>query len=648
MEDGLSWMIGGPQGSGVDSAATMMGRACAHGGLWVFGKREYHSNIIGMHSYFQVRLSDREIRSHVDRVDLLATFDEETLFRHADAVVPGGAILYDPAKTEKALSVVRSFQGRAAVEVHDRLQKKGLEATIASILLEAKERGIHLFPFAYSDVLAQFLKDHPDVPSGRLAKAANTMAVAASLALIDLDIAHLEHAIGSVFATKKDTASLNVEIARAVYAHAKDRFPPSPLPHLQGGTASRRLYLNGTQAVAIGKLLGGCRFQTYYPITPASDESEFLETHEVFPLRSDEDGQASDGGIVVIQTEDEISAIAMATGAGLTGVRSATSTSGPGFSLMAEGLGWAGMNEVPVVVTLYQRAGPSTGLPTRHEQGDLQFALHAGHGEFPRIVLASGDMEECVYDAVRCHNYAERYQTPVIHLVDKALANSNALVRIPDSASLQLDRGRLAASPTALGAAHPLRRFDLSFEDGISPRPLLGDLGDAFWHTGDEHDPQGHIDEDPENRRLMMEKRAEKLNTASREIPATEKLSYFGPSDAETVLVSWGSTKGAILDTLAALARKGISLGFLQVRLLSPFPTSEVSEILGRARHTLDVEVNYSAQLAGLITEKTGISMDRVIVKFNGRPVSQDELASSVELALGRDAPKRIVMTHGS
>ncbi|MDE1837077.1 MAG: 2-oxoacid:acceptor oxidoreductase subunit alpha [Euryarchaeota archaeon] len=648
MNGELSWMIGGPQGSGVDSAASMMGRACAAGGLWVFGKREYHSNIMGLHSYFQFRASPVEVRSHLDPVDLLVAFEEETLFRHADSVVPNGSILYDPAKVEKPLSEVRTFHGIQAGAVRRRLEGAGLPTTTGGVLKEAEGRGVLLHPLPYGDILAQFRRDHPEVSPSKLVRATNTMAVAASLALVRFDLAPLERGILHVFAAKKEVGELNVRVARATYEYVKDHVTPSRIPPLRTGAAAGRLFLTGTQAVAIGKILGGCRFQTYYPITPASDESEWLESHEVFPLSAQAGSDQHQGGIVVVQTEDEISAITMATGAGLAGARAATSTSGPGFSLMAEGLGFAGINEVPMVVTLYQRAGPSTGLPTRHEQGDLRFALHAGHGEFPRIVLASGDAEECIYDAARCLNYAERFQTPVIHLVDKALANSNSLVPPPSQSLIHIDRGKLLESPPANTGPPTYLRFDPSAEDGVSPRVALGQEGfPPFWHTGDEHDPHGHIDEDPENRRLMMEKREAKMRAAAREIPTEEKVAWHGPKEPETVVVSWGSTKGAILDALAALERKGRSLGFLQVRLLDPFPSAEVKELLKRAKRRIVIETNFSAQLAGLVAEKTQIVMDHHLVKFNGRPLSQNEVEEALETALGPEAPARIVMTHG-
>lgn len=359
---------------------------------------------------------------------------------------------------------------------------------------------------------------------------------------------------------------------------------------------------NGTIAVGLGKLVGGCRFQTYYPITPASDESEFLEAHPEF-------------GMAVVQTEDEIAAVTMATGAALTGVRASTSTSGPGFCLMAEGLGWAGMNEVPVILFNYQRGGPATGLPTRHEQGDLRSVLGAGHGDFPRIALAPGDIEEYFYDSAEAFNLAERYQTPVIVLCDKALANSTQTVPAFDASAVTMDHGYLVPEGLTVDNGDNYRRFRFT-EDGISPRAVLGQQGTLCWNTGDEHDEFGHISEDPNNRVRMMDKRMGKLETAAREIPLEKKVSIFGDENADLTLVSWGSNKGAILDAMEVLRAQGIRINFLQIRLLSPFPADFVADFLKRAKRTVDVEMNYTAQLAELIRAPTGIALDHFILKL--------------------------------
>ncbi|MDG6911417.1 MAG: 2-oxoglutarate ferredoxin oxidoreductase subunit alpha, partial [Nitrososphaerota archaeon] len=352
------------------------------------------------------------------------------------------------------------------------------------------------------------------------------------------------------------------------------------------------------------------------------------------------------GSIAVVQSEDEIAAVTMAIGGGIAGVRSSTSTSGPGFSLMAEGLGYAGMNEVPVVVTLYSRGGPSTGLPTRHEQGDLRFALHAGHGEFPRFVLASGDLEEAFYDTIRAFNYSERYQTPVIHIVDKALANSDSTMSSLDVNRVKIDRGSfLKEITTAVNGE--FKRFEHT-PNGISPRAPVGTKGGVYWHTGDEHDELGHISEDPVNRDYMMEKRMGKVDLAAREIPMDERVNFFGPENADVTVVSWGSTKGAILDAMEWLKEDGISVNFLQIRLINPFPTEYVTKILSKAKRIIGIEMNYSAQLVGVVREQTCIPIDQVVVKYNGRPMSSEELYDSIKMIHEGTAPKRVVLRHGA
>jgi 2-oxoglutarate ferredoxin oxidoreductase subunit alpha len=312
---------------------------------------------------------------------------------------------------------------------------------------------------------------------------------------------------------------------------------------------------------------------------------------------------------------------------------------------MVEGLGWAGNNEVPVVISYYQRGAPSTGLPTRHGQDDLRFALHASHGEFPRIILCSGDIEECFYDAIRAFNYAERYQTPVIHLIDKALANSTKSCRMFNPSLVKIERGQLLTEVDVKVGEY--RRFRFT-ESGISPRVALGTQGVVFWNTGDEHDELGHISEEPATRIRMMEKRMRKLETADREISVQERVNFFGDADAPAVVVSWGSPKGAILEAMDRLRQEGFRIGFLQVRMPQPLPKDYIAEMLGRAKTKIDVEGNYSAQLAGIIREKTGVAMDYFILKWSGRPMSADEVYYALKLAVLGKAPRRQVLTHGS
>jgi 2-oxoglutarate ferredoxin oxidoreductase subunit alpha len=647
----LSWMIGGPQGSGVDSSANVFARACAHGGLNVFGKREYYSNIMGEHSYFALRARPDVVRAHIDAVNILATFEAETAFRHAREVSDDGAIIYDPALAKTKVSDIPTIEKRLAADLKTYLIPHGGGETLDDLLRASKARGVTLVPVPFKGILEAVAAEFQVDQLSKIARMVNMLAVGASFGLVGFDSSTVERALQDVFRAKASVVKLNATGARQAYDLAHTLAPDFPyrlerIPRTEG-----RLFLTGSQATALGKIYGGMRFQTYYPITPASDESEYLEMNEVLSLNgtpeSEDAAFAKDqaASILVVQTEDEIAAITMATGAALTGVRAATATSGPGFSLMMEGIGWASINEVPVVITLYQRAGPSTGMPTRHEQGDLRFALHAGHGESPRILLASGDFEECIRDGVLAFNYAERYQMPVIHLVDKALANSYATIPVPDLSGLRIDRGLLLDG--GVPPAGTYKRFALG-NGPISPRSVLGREGTVFWNTGDEHDELGHITEDPALRNAMMEKRFAKLDLAAREIPDDVKVSYVGPDDAETVIVSWGSTKGAIRDALDRLGAAGSDIGYLHVRLINPFPVDLVARRLSKAKRRVAVEMNFTAQLAGIVREKTGIDMTHFILKYNGRPMSSTELVDALAGVQRGTAPARTVLTHGA
>jgi 2-oxoglutarate ferredoxin oxidoreductase subunit alpha len=640
-------MTGGPQGSGVDSSANIFAGACALGGLWTFGLREYYSSIKGPHSYFEVRINSERIRSHVNNVNLLATFDAETLIRHAEEVCAGGGILYDPSFSAIEIAKVDIIEKPVVTRTTARLAKQGLPATVAGIIEEAKRRNVGLYPIPYNDVIAKTAAQIGEHQLSKVSRIINVLSVAASLALLGYDLNYLDQSLERTFAGKQKVIDMNKIGAKMAYDVAKGLVRQPFGYQLKPVQNQPRLLLLGNEAVALGKIVGGCRVQTYYPITPAADESEFLESHENFDL---DGGQTSKkGSILVTQTEDEIAAMTMATGAALTGVRAATSTSGPGFSLMVEGLGWAGMNEVPVVITQYSRGGPSTGQPTRHEQGDLKFVLSASHGEFPRLVLCSGDLEECFYDAIRIFNYAERYQMPAIHLIDKSLANSSATIPQLRSDLVPIQRGKLVQNGHEPNGNREYHRFAFT-DDGVSPRAVLGS-GHRFWNSGDEHDEVGHIEEDPDNRIKMMEKRMSKLETAAREIPEEEKFNFF-PSKkkpADVTLVSWGSTKGPILDAIRMLEKDSIGVEFLQIRLASPFPTGSVHDKLSKAKLAIDIEQNYSGQMASVIAEKTMIDIKNKVVKFNGRPMSQDEIYQSVKQIISNPSQnKRIVLTHGA
>lgn len=390
---------------------------------------------------------------------------------------------------------------------------------------------------------------------------------------------------------------------------------------------------------AMGKILGGCRVQTYYPITPAADESEYIEAHEI--LRTKQGQEA----VIVLQTEDEIAAVNSASGACLAGARAATSTSGPGFSLMAEGLGWAGNNEVPVVITLYQRGGPSTGQPTRHSQQDLRFAMHAAHGEFPRIIFASGDIEECFFDAAQVFNLAEKYQMPVIHLVDKGLANSSQTYLAFNYGNTKIERGQIVTEKDYESKEY--KRFQFT-ETGISPRAFLGTKNAIHWYTGDEHNEYGNINEEPFIRKRMMEKRMKKLEIVDSKEPLELKLNFFGDKDSENIVISWGTPKGAIIEALNQLKDEGYSLGFMQLRMIHPLPSAHIRETLQNKKRVIDIEDNYTAQLASIITEKALVKPNYYILKYTGRPMMTTEVYKALKLILKDEAPQRQVLTHGA
>lgn len=619
----FAWRVGGPQGRGVDTAAGIFARACAAGGLHVFGRREYYSNIMGRHSYFDVRVASAPLSCHREHVDLLVTFEAETLIRHAVSVLPGGAIIYDTGDEDVPLDRIVYLDPPAKQALTAYLQERDLPISTAGLLEDAKQRGVAIFPLPFIDLSSQ-LRSELGISQTAADRMQNTMAVAASSALVQWDRKFLRQALVKVFSERSRLVDLNMHAIDMVYEYVANNFDTAQfIIRLQPVSSSeQRLLVNGNQAVAMGKLAAGIGVQTYYPISPATDESVYLEAHETFPQRN-----GGNGSVLVVQTEDEIAAVTMATGAALTGARAATATSGPGFSLMAEGLGWAGINEVPIVVTVYQRGGPSTGLPTRTEQGDLQFALHPGHGEFPHFVLASGDAVEAFYDAAAAFNYAERYQTAVVHLLDKELGSSTRTVPYFDVDSIQIDRGLIFDPEKDAIADHEesFRRFP-STETGISVRPLLGQPGGTHWLTGGEHTEYGRVTEDPTVRELQMEKRARKLQLAAEQIPVEEKFRVYGEANAALTIIGWGSTKGASIEALERLEAEGIAARLIQVRLLRPFPAKELMPLLKTSAPLIAVECNQSGQFAALLREQTGRQCDHLVLKYNGRSISGVEL----------------------
>ncbi len=639
--DSVNWMAGGPQGSGVDTAANIFGKACGYGGLYVFGRREYHSNIKGLHSYFHLRISPKEILANINDVDLLAAFDAETVVRHINEVVPCGGIIIDSRQMNTKVLDISTLPPEYKDEVVKFMKEKNVGETVRDWLNYAKQRKVHVFQVPYMELLEQIGEKLGIEKMSKITRVINVLAIGVSFSLFKYDRNLAEKAVRGAFAKKRKVVEMNVTALNQAFDYAEENFEGDLKQRLQKTKASEaRLFLTGNQAVAMGKVLGGCRVQTYYPITPAADESEYLEAHQMMKTSGKEDE-----AIVVIQTEDEIAAVNSASGAALTGARAATSTSGPGFSLMVEGLSWAGHSEVPLVITYYQRGAPATGLPTRNGQADLRFAIHAGHGEFSRIILASGDIQECFYDAAKVFNLAERYQMPVIHLIDKAMANCSQTYSVFDYRKLKIDRGQLLTEKELEGKNY--QRFHFT-ETGVSPRVLLGTKNGVHWYTGDEHNEFGHISEEPFNRRNMVEKRMKKLELVQKEVPIDDKLKLYGDTSSENIVISWGSPKGAIIESMDMLKQEGFKIGFLQVRLIHPFPTEEVKKVLEGKKRIIDVENNFLGQLDSVAKEATGIPANYHVLKYTGRPMTTTEVYNALKAILTDKAKKREVLTFGS
>ena len=635
MSTDFTWLIGGPQGSGVESGANIFSKVCAQMGYQIFGKREFYSNIKGEHSYFTVRVSDEKIHSNVNDVDLMVSFDAETIFRHFDEISSNGGIIYDSELENTDTDRVRTLDGPFKERLHNLLESKNKPFTIAGVLEVAKEKGVKLYPVSFKSLL-ETLSEEVDNPRLRgLVRMYNVLGVSLSLGLIKMPSNSLVDSIDDIFSKKPKIAEINKQAATFSYKYSSTNF--ENFDHTLTGVEKQldTILVQGHFGCSLGKMVSGCRFQSYYPITPASDESVYLESNEILEIENDRPGST-----IVVQTEDEISAIGMMIGAALTGTRSSTSTSGPGFALMTEALGWAGINEVAVVITLYQRSGPSTGLPTRHGQDDLLFTVFAGCGDFPKIVYASGDIEESFYDTGNCFNYAEIFQVPLIHLMDKFHASSVITCKRFDPQKISINRGKLLEK-----VDDDYRRFELT-DDGISPRSRLGLDNGIFWNTGDESDETGHITEDPILRVKMMDKRMSRLDLILKEIPDEQQVKSFGVE--EYTIISWGSSKGPILDALKMLKDEGISIGFVQLKLINPFPSDYVKFLLKDAKTIIDIEANHSGQLGKLFKQNTGRDVDYSILKYTGRAMTSTEVYDSLKKIIENKANKREVLMHGA
>ncbi len=629
----LMALIGGPQGAGLETSAQVLTVAYATLGYRVLASREYHSNIIGRHSYILLGVDPARVpRGHRYPVDVASFMDAESVFTHYKDVDRGSIVFYDSDVDNVSLERIVSMETETKRRLRRELEELGVEPTVVGVTKYMKSMGVEVVGFSYRGLLSSLRREYGIGYAE--ARRYISMVVAASVAkLTGLSLEELEEGLRYRFRSRPALVERNMAVARRVYSHLGN-VAQIALPEPQE-PPDHYMVMTGNEAVAIGKAVAGVGLQAYYPITPAQDESFYMEAHE------------DQTGIVVFQAEDELAAIAVATGAALTGARAATATSGPGFDLMIEGVGWACINEAPVAVTLYQRGGPSTGLPTRGSQEDLLDAAFAGHGECPRIVVASWSHEEALTDAVEAQNLAEEYQIPVIHLLDKFLANSVATLPPPMTTSFQIRRGSIEPRPGS-----DYRRFALP--GPVSPRAFIGDA--VMWYTGDEHDEYGHITEEPETRIAMVKKRFAKLDEAARNIPEEGVRLHLYPEDADPsgldmLIHSWGTAARVTAEAVDMLRRRGLRAALVRVHYFSPYPSRLLSSIAAEAHQAgarlVNVEHNYTAQAAKIAAMKSGVVFDTHVLKYTGRPIYIDELVEAL-MAIHEKGLKEVHLGHGA
>ena len=573
----MTFKIGGEAGQGVESSGAGFAQALARCGLHVFGLQGYMSRIRGGHNFYQIRASESPLYSHTDEVHLLMALIPETIERHGQEVVAGGGIIYE-----------ESLQ----VDMGD-LERRGVKTFPVPLLKTAEEVGNKVM--------------------------ANTAALGAAVGVTECHFERMATIIRDNFAKKgQEVVDANMEVGRRAYDFARDRYAADFDYKMEPMEAPPRMVINGNQAICLGALLAGCRFMSAYPMTPATSIIEWMSAH------------AARYGIVTKHTEDEIAAILMAIGANHAGVRGMTATSGGGFSLMVEALGLAGMTETPLVIVEAQRPGPSTGMPTRTEQGDLLFILHASQGEFPRIVLTPGTVEECFYAGWRAFNLAEKYQCPVIILVDNFLANSLRTIERKEFhfEAVEVDRGKLLAEEELDQLSDGYKRYAIT-ETGISPRALPGHPNAVFVACSDEHTEDGHFeDEDPENRVRMVQKRLRKMEAAVEEMRAP---ALYGPQEAELTFIGWGSTYGPIREAVDRLNEEGNKANFLHFTDIWPFPEDRVCPLLESANYLVDVESNATGQFARFLWTCAGRKVDHKILRYDGQPLSPEYILARLQ-----------------
>ena len=577
VENRIAIKFAGQAGQGVESNGELLARTLARGGLHLFGRKDYESRIRGGLNFYRIDVAREPLFAHGTGIHLLLAQTVEAVERFSGTLVPGGGIVYDETLQVDADALVRA----------------GLRPMPAPLLRIAKEIG------------------------GRPVMA-GAASVAVAAAVFGFPLGVLLETLGRQFAKKGDkVVEANRAVARAAYEFGTEHHAAAFGFELRAlDDPPERMLIDGNRAFAYGALVGGCNFVAGYPMTPGTSILEWMAAH------------GASHGVVVKHTEDEIAALNMVVGAAHMGARAMTSTSGGGFALMVEALSLAGMTETPAVIVLAQRPGPATGLATRTEQADLKFALSAGHGEFPRIVLAPGSIEECFEAGWRAFNLAEQYQLPVIVLTEHYLATSTRTVDPSafDLSRVFIDRGTLFDAGTLDELEVPYVRYEVT-HTGVSPRALPGHPKAVFAVTGNEHTTTGALSEDAENRITQHHKRMSKLVPASAEMRAPV---WYGPEGADHTLVCWGGTVGPAREAADLLADRGLSVNVLQFADLWPVNREAVEAELSKAGRLIAVEGNATAQLASVLRGELGCSIDTHVLKWDGRPLSPDFIAERV------------------
>ena len=575
----ITWKIGGEAGFGIMSTGEMFARICMRAGWQVFSYPEYPSLIRGGHNTMQVTVAQEPVTSHRSQIGVLVALNRATVDLHISEMSPSGVIIYDTSD--------HTFTGFSPAAVTRRdIQVIGLPLEDLS-----KSGG-----------------------GGMLMR--NTVALGASCALLDIPTDHLAEVIHDAFAKKgAEVVALNSKTLMAGYQAIESgqrRSCPwsiDPTPR-----SSEQILLSGNNALSLGAIQAGCQLFSAYPMTPASSILHFLAEH----------GPAY--GLVVRHAEDEIAAIHHAIGAAYTGVRAMTATAGGGFSLMTEAVGMAAMTEVGIVVVEAQRGGPSTGLPTWTEQADLRQVLHASQGDFPRIVLAPSSHAECFAMIQTAFHLADKYQTPVIVMTDKYLAEGLRNVRIDDLVPQAIMRGKFW--PLNSQPLEKYHRYQADIPDGVAPRALPGTPGGLFLANSDEHDEDGYSSEDIPHRIGQMDRRVRKTVSMQADLIPPR---LCGPEPASLTVVTWGSSAGAVEAALEILQQQyKLTANAMIITMIAPLPAAAIAAKLAGRQQTVMVEANQSGQMAGWIRQQTGLTFNHAINRYDGRPFDPVELAEQL------------------